>query len=49
LYENPAGEVIYVGKVKDLSGQVSSYFHEGRWMHAKTGSLDERASPCARG
>ena len=39
LYKNEAGEVIYVGKAKSLRHRVSSYFHEGRVVDAKTGTL----------
>jgi len=39
LYKNAEGEVIYVGKAKNLRSRVSSYFHEGRIADAKTGTL----------
>ncbi len=39
LYKNAAGEVIYVGKAKNLRSRVRSYFVEGRAEDAKTGSL----------
>ena len=39
LYKNADGEVIYVGKAKNLRSRVASYFHEGRWQDAKTGTL----------
>ncbi len=43
LYKNAAGEVIYVGKAKNLRSRVASYFHEGRWEDSKTGTLVREA------
>ncbi|MBI3474258.1 MAG: excinuclease ABC subunit C [Acidobacteria bacterium] len=43
LYKNAEGEVIYIGKAKNLRSRVSSYFHEGRWTDAKTGTLVREA------
>ena len=43
LYKNAEGEVIYVGKAKNLRSRVGSYFHEGRWTDAKTGTLVREA------
>ena len=43
LYKNREGEVIYVGKAKNLRSRVASYFHEGRWQDAKTGTLVREA------
>jgi excinuclease ABC subunit C len=44
LYKNAEGEIIYVGKAKNLRSRVSSYFHEGRWEDAKTGTLVREAA-----
>jgi len=43
LYKNAEGEVIYVGKAKNLRSRVGSYFHEGRWEDSKTGTLVREA------
>src|SRR5512142_644932 len=39
LYKNAEGQVIYVGKAKNLRARVRSYFVGGRAEDAKTGSL----------
>ena len=39
LYKNAAGQVIYVGKAKNLRARVRSYFLEASLADAKTGSL----------
>ena len=43
LYKNAEGEIIYVGKAKNLRSRVSSYFHSGRIEDAKTGTLVREA------
>jgi len=43
LYKNAEGQVIYVGKAKNLRNRVSSYFHEARVEDAKTGTLVREA------
>ncbi len=43
LYKNAEGEVIYVGKAKNLRSRVGSYFHENRLYDAKTGTLVREA------
>src|SRR6266403_1440038 len=43
LYKNAEGQVIYVGKAKNLRSRVASYFHEGRWEDSKTGTLVREA------
>jgi len=44
LYKNAEGEVIYVGKAKNLRARVRSYFVEGASENAKTGSLLREAA-----
>jgi excinuclease ABC subunit C len=39
LYKNASGEVIYVGKAKNLRSRVRSYLLEAAQANAKTGSL----------
>src|ERR1700704_1170521 len=43
LYKNAEGDVIYVGKAKNLRSRVASYFHEARWEDAKTDTLVREA------
>src|ERR1041385_2707735 len=44
LYKNAGGEVIYVGKAKNLRSRVRSYFLLGRAEDAKTGTLLREAT-----
>src|SRR5580692_10660326 len=43
LYRNAQGDVIYVGKAKNLRSRVRSYLLEGAQANAKTGSLMREA------
>jgi excinuclease ABC subunit C len=43
LYKNAEGEVIYVGKAKNLRARVRSYFLEASQANAKTGTLMREA------
>src|SRR5260370_10328111 len=43
LYKNDEGEIIYVGKAKNLRARVRSYFLEANQLNAKTGSLMREA------
>src|SRR5579872_2299949 len=43
MYKNAEGEVIYVGKAKNLRARVRSYFLEAATQDAKTGSLMREA------
>jgi excinuclease ABC subunit C len=43
LYKNAEGEVIYVGKAKNLRARVRSYFLEANQQNQKTGSLMREA------
>jgi excinuclease ABC subunit C len=43
LYKNAVGEVIYVGKAKNLRSRVRSYLLEASQANAKTGSLMREA------
>jgi excinuclease ABC subunit C len=43
LYRNASGEVIYVGKAKNLRSRVRSYLLDGAQANAKTGSLMREA------
>jgi excinuclease ABC subunit C len=43
MYKNARGEVIYVGKAKNLRSRVRSYFLDAAQANAKTGSLMREA------
>jgi excinuclease ABC subunit C len=43
LYKNAEGEVIYVGKAKNLRARVRSYFLQANQANAKTGTLMREA------
>ena len=43
LYKNAEGEIIYVGKAKNLRSRVRSYLLEASQANAKTGSLMREA------
>ena len=42
LYKNAEGQVIYVGKAKNLRSRLRSYFLEGAAENAKTGTSAAR-------
>src|SRR3990172_4083896 len=44
LFKDARTQVIYVGKAKSLRARVRSYFAEGKWLDAKTGSLMREAA-----
>src|SRR5580693_1951312 len=39
LFKDAGGNVLYVGKARNLRSRVRSYFLESSWVNAKTGSL----------
>jgi excinuclease ABC subunit C len=39
LFRDRAGEVIYIGKAKNLRHRVRQYFHSSRWRDVKTSEL----------
>lgn len=44
LYKNAYGEIIYVGKAKNLRARVRNYFSDDRLSEAKTGTLISEAA-----
>ncbi len=44
LYKNAFGEIIYVGKAKNLRARVRNYFSDDRLGEAKTGTLIAEAA-----
>ncbi|MGH9861795.1 MAG: excinuclease ABC subunit UvrC [Candidatus Acidiferrales bacterium] len=44
LFKDAGAQVIYVGKAKSLRARVRSYFGEGKWLDAKTGTLVREAA-----
>ena len=44
LYKNVFGEIIYVGKAKNLRARVRNYFSDDRLSEAKTGTLISEAA-----
>ena len=44
LYKNAFGEIIYVGKAKNLRARVRNYFSDDRLSEAKTGTLISEAA-----
>lgn len=44
LFKNAEGNVIYVGKAKDLRARVRTYFLPEQWQNAKTGTLLREAA-----
>ena len=39
MFQDAAGNILYVGKARSLRSRVRSYFLESNWQDAKTGSL----------
>ncbi|MBI3872886.1 MAG: excinuclease ABC subunit UvrC, partial [candidate division Zixibacteria bacterium] len=44
LFKDPQGEIIYVGKAKNLRSRVRSYFREGEPDHPRTARLVEKVA-----